>query len=69
MWAHGSWRCYPTELRGYDTVVAALGYVPDDRLLANMPDGVTEAYLIGDAKSPRDALQAIRDAEQLAIGI
>ncbi len=57
------------ELRGYDTVVSALGYVPDDRLLANMPDGVTEVYVVGDAKTPGDALQAIRDAEQLAMGI
>lgn len=57
------------ELRGYDTVVSALGYVSDDQLLAHMPDGVTEIHVIGDAKSPRDALYAIRDAEQLAMGI
>jgi len=56
-------------LRGYDTVVLALGYVPEDHLAANVPDGVTEVHVIGDAKAPRDALQAIRDARQLAMGI
>jgi 2,4-dienoyl-CoA reductase-like NADH-dependent reductase (Old Yellow Enzyme family)/thioredoxin reductase len=57
------------ELRGYDTLIAAFGVEPE-RGLAERIDGlVSEVHVIGDAKEPRKAVDAVRDAEELAAGV
>ena len=56
-------------LRGYDTLIAAFGVEPE-RGLAERIDGlVSEVHVIGDAKEPRKAVDAVRDAEELAAGV
>ena len=44
-----------------DTVVLATGAVRENRLMARMEGLAPEIHLIGDAKSPRNALEAIRE--------
>jgi hypothetical protein len=52
-------------LRGMDTVVLALGAVPVEELSAKIKDKVAEVYVIGDARQPRKALQAMADAAEV----
>ena len=49
-----------------DTVVLATGSKPVDSLADQIKSRISETYLIGDAKSPRKALEAV--AEGLAAG-
>lgn len=49
-----------------DTVVMAAGAKPANALYEKLRDQVKEIYLVGDAKSPRKALQAV--AEGFAVG-
>lgn len=58
-----------TELRGFDTLVAAFGTVPEASLVDQISGVVTEVHVIGDAKSARSAIEAIREAEELALSI
>lgn len=59
----------PVVLRGFDTIVAAFGVVPENSLASKIEGMVSEVHVIGDAKDPRKAVDALRDAEALAAAI
>jgi 2,4-dienoyl-CoA reductase (NADPH2) len=44
-----------------DSVVMAVGSKPENKLAANLGKWVSEVYVIGDAKEPRNALDAIKE--------
>lgn len=50
-----------------DYVVLAVGSKPQDHLYTQLNNLVDEIYLIGDAKEPRKAMEAIREGFQVAI--
>ncbi|UCF56372.1 MAG: FAD-dependent oxidoreductase [Deltaproteobacteria bacterium] len=50
-----------SDLLAANSVVIAAGAKPENRLLAEIGDLVAEIYTIGDAKEPRNALQAIKE--------
>jgi 2,4-dienoyl-CoA reductase (NADPH2) len=50
-----------SELVPCDTVVIATGSSPDDRLAGELEPLVPEIHVIGDAKAPRNALDAIQE--------
>lgn len=53
-------------IRGVDRVILAMGARPVDHLSERVKDKVAEVYLIGDAKKPRRALDAIHEAYEVA---
>lgn len=54
--------------RGFDGLVAAMGSAPEDSLATEL-SGMTDVYVIGDARQVRKAIEAIREGWQLALGI
>ena len=44
-----------------DSVVIAAGVTSENRLFHEIGDLVPEIYLVGDAKEPRKAMEAIRE--------
>jgi len=56
-------------IEGFDTIVIAAGWKPDQGLLMALRDKVPELYVIGDASKPREALDAVYEGEQLAVSI
>jgi 2,4-dienoyl-CoA reductase (NADPH2) len=52
-----------------DTVVIASGTIPENKLYDELQGKVPELYIIGDAKEPRRALDAIHEAAALALKI
>lgn len=59
----------PIEIRGFDTLVAAFGVVPERGLAERIEGMVAELHVIGDAKQPRTAVEAMREANELAVSI
>lgn len=57
------------EIRGFDTVVAAFGVSPENSLAGKIEGLVNEVHVIGDAKEPRKAVDALREAEALALSM
>ena len=53
-------------IRGMDCIILALGVKPVDELRENIKDKVSEVYVIGDAKEPRTALEAMAEAAEIA---
>jgi 2,4-dienoyl-CoA reductase-like NADH-dependent reductase (Old Yellow Enzyme family)/thioredoxin reductase len=53
-------------LNGFDTIVLALGSIPNDRIYRNLKEKVSELYLIGDAVEPREVVDAVFEAEEVA---
>jgi NADPH-dependent 2,4-dienoyl-CoA reductase/sulfur reductase-like enzyme len=53
-------------IRGVNSVVLAIGVKPVNGLAEKMKGKVAEVYVIGDAKEPRQALDAIAEASELA---
>jgi len=53
-------------ITGIENVVVACGATPNDQLLADLKGLVNEVFLIGDAKEPRDALEAIHEGAEAA---
>ncbi|MBT3366031.1 MAG: FAD-dependent oxidoreductase [Nitrospina sp.] len=51
-------------ITGVDNIIVAMGNRPDDELYIETKDLVAECYLIGDAASPRSALEAIREGAE-----
>ena len=49
------------DLLNADSVVVAAGSVRENRLLSEVEALISEAYIIGDAKEPRNALEAIKE--------
>ena len=56
-------------LNGFDTIVLALGSTPNDRLYKSLKEKVPELYLIGDAVEPREVVDAVYEAEEVAFKI
>lgn len=52
-------------LSGFDTIVLAMGVAPVNELAAKIRDKIKETYVIGDAKQPRKALDAIAEAAEI----
>ncbi len=50
-----------------DTVVLAVGSVSDNSLHAQLKEQVADLYLLGDAASPKKAIDAVRQAFDLAV--
>ena len=53
----------------FDSIVLATGYRPDTSLRDGLRPSVPEVYVIGDAAEPRSALEAMREAAEVAITI
>jgi len=53
-------------LSGIDMIILARGVKSVDNLSETIKDYVTEVYVIGDAKEPREALEAIAEGSQIA---
>ncbi len=58
-----------TEFIPADTVVLAIGSKSDDSLYNSIKESYPEVYLVGDAYSPRKALEAVRDAFELGLKV
>ena len=58
-----------TQIGGFDTVILALGAKSEDMISGQIKEMVPEVYVIGDAKNPRDALDAVSDGALVARGI
>ena len=54
------------ELLEADTIVIAAGYEVDSELAEKWRDAAPEVYVIGDARSPRKGIDAIREGAQTA---
>lgn len=57
------------ELRGFDSVVLAMGYVAHDPLSAALAEAGYEVHAVGDAVEARRAIDATREAHEVATGI
>lgn len=57
------------ELHGYDTIVLALGSRAYNPFEAELSGHISEVYTIGDARKAGQALDAIRQATELAVEI
>ena len=57
------------ELRGFDSVVLAMGYVADDQLSEALAQRGISAHVVGDAAKARRAIDALREAYELAVSL
>jgi hypothetical protein len=57
------------ELRGFETIVLALGTKSVDNLKAPLEKKISQVHLIGDALSPRKAIEAIEEGARVALSI
>ena len=55
------------ELRGFDSVVLAMGYVADDRLSEALAQRGISVHVVGDAVEARRAIDALCEAYELAV--
>ncbi|MBN1829956.1 MAG: FAD-dependent oxidoreductase [Deltaproteobacteria bacterium] len=55
-----------TELFDADIAVLAVGYSSDDGLFRSLQEYGVDAYIVGDARSPRKILDAMRESDTLA---
>ena len=60
-----TWSGRPAVIEDVDTVVLALRRAPRDGLAAELRDAGLEVHVIGDARSPRRAAEAIHDGERI----
>ncbi len=56
-------------LEGFDTIVLALGRKSVDSLKNQLGHKIPELYVIGDAREPRQALEAIREGAEIGLKI
>ena len=56
-------------LGGFDSVIIALGSVPNDDLAESLKGKVPEVYVVGDASKPREVMEALLEAEEVALKI
>ena len=57
------------ELRGFDSVVLAMGYVVDDQLSEALVQRGISVHVVGDAAKARRAIDALREAYELAVSL
>jgi pyruvate/2-oxoglutarate dehydrogenase complex dihydrolipoamide dehydrogenase (E3) component len=53
-------------MQGMDRVILAMGAISVDVLSDEIKDKVAEVYVVGDAKQPRKALEAIAEGSEVA---
>jgi 2,4-dienoyl-CoA reductase-like NADH-dependent reductase (Old Yellow Enzyme family)/thioredoxin reductase len=68
-WAKVEDKTEEKRLDGFDDIVLALSPVPNDKLAGQLRGKVPELQIIGDARQPREALEAVYEAQQAAIKI
>jgi 2,4-dienoyl-CoA reductase (NADPH2) len=56
-------------LGGFDSMVIALGFVPNDDLVESLKKKVPAVYVVGDASKPREVMEALIEAEEVALKI
>jgi NADPH-dependent 2,4-dienoyl-CoA reductase/sulfur reductase-like enzyme len=56
-------------LRGFDTIVLAMGTRSVDSLKEQLKEKVSEFYILGDALEPRKAIEAIEEGAKIALQI
>lgn len=56
-------------LEGFDSIVIALGSVPNDELVQSLKGKAPEVYIVGDASKPREVMEAVLEAEEVALKI
>jgi 2,4-dienoyl-CoA reductase-like NADH-dependent reductase (Old Yellow Enzyme family)/thioredoxin reductase len=57
------------KLDGFDSMVIALGSVPSDDLVESLKGKVPAVYVVGDASKPREVMEALLEAEEVALKI
>jgi 2,4-dienoyl-CoA reductase-like NADH-dependent reductase (Old Yellow Enzyme family)/thioredoxin reductase len=57
------------KLGGFDSIVVALGSIPNDELVESLKGKVPEVYVIGDASKPREVMEAVLEGEEVALKI
>jgi len=57
------------KLEGFDSIVLALGWSPNDEMVESLKGKVSEVYLIGDASKPREVMEAVLEGEEVALKI
>ncbi len=57
------------KLSGYDAFVIAMGATPQNELTPSLKDRIPEVYVIGDAVKPREVMEAILEATEVALKI
>ncbi len=53
-------------LNGFDTIVMAVGSIPDNRVHKELEGKIVERYVIGDALQPREIVDAVYEAQETA---
>jgi 2,4-dienoyl-CoA reductase-like NADH-dependent reductase (Old Yellow Enzyme family)/thioredoxin reductase len=56
-------------LGGFDSIVIALGSIPNDELVKFLKGKVPEVYVVGDASKPREVMEAVLEGEEVALKI
>jgi 2,4-dienoyl-CoA reductase-like NADH-dependent reductase (Old Yellow Enzyme family)/thioredoxin reductase len=57
------------KLEGFDSMVIALGSVPNDELVESLKGKVPEVYVVGDALKAREVMEAVLEGEEIALKI
>ncbi len=57
------------KLSGFDSTIIALGSLPNDGLVESLKGKVPALYVVGDASKPREVMEALVDAEEVALKI
>jgi NADPH-dependent 2,4-dienoyl-CoA reductase/sulfur reductase-like enzyme len=57
------------KLEGFDSIVIALGSIPNDELVESLKRKVSEVYVVGDASKPREMMEALAEGEEIALKI
>jgi 2,4-dienoyl-CoA reductase (NADPH2) len=54
-------------LNGFDSIVLAVGSISDDRIYQELKGKIAELHVLGDAVQPREIVDAVYEAEEIAI--
>ena len=57
------------KLEGFDSIVIALGSIPNNELVELLKEKVPEVYTVGDASKPREVMEALLEGEEVALKI
>ncbi len=57
------------KLEGFDSIVIALGSIPNNELFEELKGEVSEVYIVGDAYKPREVMEALLEGEETALKI
>jgi len=57
------------KLEGFDSMIIAMGTLPNNEIIEKLEGKVPEIYVIGDALKPREMMEALVEGEEVAIKI